>query len=847
MLLKVFTDRSLTMLFSILVLLTGSSLLAETPGTCPAKDTAGEVLMTADSGCYTGIDPGHGIRPGERTGGKKNTPAPESLSGTYVAFDPANGDDCWLPGTVHNFAFTAQSYTGDWEYVYNIWLKFPLDWSVTNVVVMGTPACSSGTWGTFSWSFQSGTNEINIYHPRYQSSTDSCSATYLVTVTTGAAGPDAPVSWFWDGDGYGGTPHWPCSSDNYTPSGQSACDQATNPPATVPACSLSGIYLAVSPSSQEACPGEIVTYPATLSNYTGAAATFDISVSGNSWAVGAPATIGPVADSGTATFNITHTIDAGAAGGSTDAPTITATDQANAANTDSQVITTTATAGGTWITVSSSAPSWAGSGYPCRGCTARNASGQWNTYLIGDTAGDGPLGFWAYNHSTNVWSQPAPSGLPADRWSPGWAYDPDTNLCYMTGGANTPGGGTYNTAYVYDPVANAFTALPSFTSIRDFHNSWVGTIDGTKYLIIGGGVNSSSTYLSSTQCLNLNTNTWQAENTVMPAYSFGARWGAAEGLTGSRFWVATGADGSGNLTTSAYYFDDADNAWHAGGNVPTAVYRTNGAVSGGDFYIIGGSTGGFAPSDLVQRYSGGTWEALDPMPHSRMDLVCGVGADDQIWVVDGYGDSVANYVDHMDFCSAAVCPTITLTPATLPDGTIGLAYSQAVTASGGTAPYTYSVTSGNLPTGLAMTAGGVISGTPTTAGAFTFIVTAADDDGCTGTITYTINVTYGFDWTYYDDVGRSQVCINSATGYYAWYVLTAPGGTFVGKASITPTAWGYNVIEQDKPSGIRLYIYNTYNRASGSFQKPPLTTASKLVDTDLTDDPACPGSGGTIH
>jgi len=844
---KIGSRSCVIVLAALMIVLSGSAVAAGTPGGCPAKDVP---TFAQDGGlCYTGTAPAPGVRPGERSGARGEAAAPESLAGSYVAFDAVNGDACWMPGSTHNLAFTAQSYTNDWEYAYTIWLKFPSDWQVTNVQVIGTPSCTGGgSWGTLSWAYVTGNYEISINHSRYQAYTDACVATYLVTVVTGAAQPSAAVSWFWDGDGYGSAPHWPCSSDSYTPVGQGPCDQAVNPPASVPACALSGVYLSATPVSMNACPGETVTYPFKLFNYTGSSTSFDIGVSGNSWVVSAPTSVGPVADSGSVSFNVSHTIDAGAAGGASDTPTVTATDQANSANNDSLVLTTTALSGGTWNTVASSAPSWSASGYPCRGCTARNSSGQWVTYLIGDTTGGTKaVGFWGYNHATNTWSQPAPSGLPSDRWSPGWAYDSVTNLCYMTGGATTAGGGNLTSAYVFNPVTNAFAALPNFTSARAFHNSWVGTIDGTKYLVIGGGVNSGSTVLSSTQLYDIGAGSWLAENTLMPAYSFGGRWGAAEGLvpaaTGNQFWVVSGADSSFALTAAANYFDDADNAWHSGGNVPTPVYRTNGAVHGTDFYLLGGSTGGFSPSALVQQYSGGTWTALDNMPHSRMDLVSGVGENGNIWVVDGYGTSGAADVDYMMFCEGSGgCPTITVAPATLPDATIGLAYSQTLTASGGTAPYTYEVTSGTIPTGMTFDSStGVLSGTPTAAGTYTFTVMATDSAACTGTATYTINVTFAFDWTFYDDLSRSQVCINSATGYYAWYVLTAPwAGAYIGKSTITPTTWGYTVVEKDKPSGIRLYIYTVYNRASGSFQRPPLTTSSKLIDSDLTDDPACP-------
>jgi uncharacterized repeat protein (TIGR01451 family) len=77
-------------------------------------------------------------------------------------------------------------------------------------------------------------------------------------------------------------------------------------------------------------------------------------------------------------------------------------------------------------------------------------------------------------------------------------------------------------------------------------------------------------------------------------------------------------------------------------------------------------------------------------------------------------------------------PTIALAPAALPGAVVGTAYSQTVTASGGTAPYTYSIGSGALPTGLALNASsGVLSGTPA-AGTFSFTVKAVDSTTGTG-------------------------------------------------------------------------------------------------------------------
>jgi large repetitive protein len=80
------------------------------------------------------------------------------------------------------------------------------------------------------------------------------------------------------------------------------------------------------------------------------------------------------------------------------------------------------------------------------------------------------------------------------------------------------------------------------------------------------------------------------------------------------------------------------------------------------------------------------------------------------------------------------CPTITISPATLPSASFGIPYSQTISASGGTAPYTFTVTTGSLPPGFTLTSTGpssvLLSGTPTTVGTYNFTMMATDANGC---------------------------------------------------------------------------------------------------------------------
>jgi hypothetical protein len=80
------------------------------------------------------------------------------------------------------------------------------------------------------------------------------------------------------------------------------------------------------------------------------------------------------------------------------------------------------------------------------------------------------------------------------------------------------------------------------------------------------------------------------------------------------------------------------------------------------------------------------------------------------------------------------CPLITISPETLPPPRDEVPYSEILSVSGGTPPYTFEVTSGRLPAGLTLTPGpaltATISGTPAFTGPFVTTITVTDAAGC---------------------------------------------------------------------------------------------------------------------
>jgi hypothetical protein len=181
-------------------------------------------------------------------------------------------------------------------------------------------------------------------------------------------------------------------------------------------------------------------------------------------------------------------------------------------------------------------------------------------------------------------------------------------------------------------------------------------------------------------------------------------------------------------------------------------------------------------------------------------------------------------------CSAAgaTCPVITLSPPILPNGTVGAAYSQTITASGGTAPYTFTVTSGTLPAGLVLTPAGVLAGTPTTAGTFTFTVRGTDAQGCFGALAYTIVIAAAP----VPPVGCPAITLSPPT-LPPGTVGVAYSQTITGSGGTAPYTFG--VTSGTLPAGLTL-------TAAGVLAGTPTTAGSSTVTIRGTDANGCFGS-----
>src|SRR6185369_43141 len=108
------------------------------------------------------------------------------------------------------------------------------------------------------------------------------------------------------------------------------------------------------------------------------------------------------------------------------------------------------------------------------------------------------------------------------------------------------------------------------------------------------------------------------------------------------------------------------------------------------------------------------------------------------------GDDTGTILHHGSiyvFLGPPPCATLTFFPATLPIGGINTPYQQALTVSGGTGPYKFTLAAGSLPPGISLFNSGLLAGTSTAMGDYQFRVIAVDtSSGCSASRDYTLTI-----------------------------------------------------------------------------------------------------------
>jgi hypothetical protein len=202
------------------------------------------------------------------------------------------------------------------------------------------------------------------------------------------------------------------------------------------------------------------------------------------------------------------------------------------------------------------------------------------------------------------------------------------------------------------------------------------------------------------------------------------------------------------------------------------------------------------------------------------------------------------------------------TASPLTSGSAGTAYSTSFSCSGGTAPYTYAVTSGTLPPGTELSLAGALTGTPTAAGNYVFLVRCTDAKTLQSpALTYQLTIGVGVPEVTTSSpmtsCTQNSACSRTFGAQYgqtpyAWTLSTAPGSIPPGMTLST------DGVLSGTPTTAGAYTFTVRaTDALAGFGEKELTLTVTPAGTGACDGPAAddwfdcmsqlnPGAGGSV-
>ncbi|HMX25992.1 MAG TPA: putative Ig domain-containing protein, partial [Blastocatellia bacterium] len=375
----------------------------------------------------------------------------------------------------------------------------------------------------------------------------------------------------------------------------------------------------------------------------------------------------------------------------------------------------------------------------------------------------------------------------------------------VIGGAN--GTTALNSVELYDPSGSgSWSTQTSMKVARQLHTA---TLLPSGQVLVAGGQDINGVSTDSAELYDPVTNTWSDAG---PLNGVRGRHIAALFSCG-QVLIAGGAGANGADLASAEIYTQKDNLTPNTLNSGTVgqAFTQNFSLTGGVTPITYTLTGTL-PKGMTLQLDG----KLTGVPEEKGSFTFTVKATDK----NGCMGTVK-------ITWQVECPTIVISPSGSLSGVAGQTYSPLVqlTANGGTASYTYALSSGLLPNGMQLTSDGKLQGTPMEAGNFTFSVTVTDKFGCTGVRVYPLTITCQTI-----AIGPENMQLRDAMQAMEYNPTLPPGPTFTATGGCGQ--YSFSVSSGQLPPGMSL-------SASGSLTGVPTKSGDYEFTIKVTDKCGC--------
>ncbi|HVB99628.1 MAG TPA: Ig domain-containing protein, partial [Candidatus Dormibacteraeota bacterium] len=273
------------------------------------------------------------------------------------------------------------------------------------------------------------------------------------------------------------------------------------------------------------------------------------------------------------------------------------------------------------------------------------------------------------------------------------------------------------------------------------------------------------------------------------------------------------------------------------GSAYSTTFSATGGITPYSWQILSGAL----PAGLSLGSSSGT---LSGTPTAAGNYSFVVGAQDS-------GGQSANVSLALSIAAPVLVNPLSVSTSSFPQATSGQSYSAALQATGGTSPYTWSLTAGQLPSGMSLVANGQISGTPTASGQFNFSVQVQDSSSPVQTASGSFSIS----------VASATISSSSLAIVTTWLPQAYVPQPYAGPIHVTGGTPGFtwSVSSGQLPSGLTLSAttgeLSGTPSAAGSFtftvgvsdSSSPAQSASATFSMTVANWPALDQYGGAIN
>jgi hypothetical protein len=391
-----------------------------------------------------------------------------------------------------------------------------------------------------------------------------------------------------------------------------------------------------------------------------------------------------------------------------------------------------------------------------------------------------------------------------------------TGKVLVAGGSG--GSSPLASAQIYDPGTGTWSATGAMATARFNHTA---TLLPNGKVLVAGGASSTSFAISSAQIYDPALGSWSATTPMISARS-----GHAATLLSSGKVLVAGGLGTSGLVAMAEIYDPVAGTWSPTGAMGTArFYHSQTLLLSGKVLVAGGSgNSGFLSNSEVYDPAAGSWSSTGSMATTREFHTDTRLPSGKVLVTGGWKGSLGLAGAEL-FDPAPCCPTtIVLSPTSLPISTVAASYSQRITASDDTEPFTFEILEGALPEGLSLESEtGVVAGTPATEGIYriTIVAKAVAASGCAGSQSYFLTVVNPFANISFSSVAATSVslswsAVSNAASYDVWRAegFACSGADRITATPITGTTWYDSGLECGEPYS---YLVTAYDGVGTAF------------------------------